>query len=403
VYRELAAVVLRDAIHLGHPLHSRSAHLDAVMEWLCRAQDAAGGGGVAYGYALRKTTIDPRRAGWLPPYPETTGYIIPTFLDYFRLTGREEFRTRAIEMARWEIEVQMDSGAVLAGPLGLPPAPAIFNTGQVLFGWVAAFEETGDETFLAAAIRAADYLVDHQDDGVWELGSPYSHHSAHTYDARVAWGLLEVARVTQQPAHREAAIRNLDMAVEKQAGNGWFADCCLTDHDRPLLHTLAYTAESLLAAGGILDEAAYSEAARSTAEALLVAQRPDGSLAGRFDSEWRSAVAWSCLTGSAQTAVIWLRLFERTGDARYFDAARRANQQLCGTQDISSNRPGIRGGIKGSHPVWSRYLSFVYINWAAKFFADALMLDQRLEGLRSQAAAPTIGPEEAATTPVLAG
>ena len=51
---------------------------------------------------------------------------------------------------------------------------------------------------------------------------------------------------------------------------------------------------------------------------------------------------------------------------------------------------GIRGGVKGSDPVWGSYLWLRYPNWAAKFGADALMnevtmLDQleRREPLRA--------------------
>jgi len=33
-----------------------------------------------------------------------------------------------------------------------------------------------------------------------------------------------------------------------------------------------------------------------------------------------------------------------------------------------------RGAIAGSAPIWGRYSMFEYPNWAAKFFADALML-----------------------------
>ncbi len=207
-------------------------------------------------------------------------------------------------------------------------------------------------------------------------------------DARAAWGLLEVARVTRDPSHETAAIRNLDFALGRQARNGWFEECCLTDDERPLLHTLAYTAESLLAAGLLLERSEYVDAARATADALLAVQRPDGDLAGRFDSAWRPTVRWSCLTGVSQTAVVWLRLFELAGDPAYFDAARRANLRVCRTQDLETERPGVRGAIKGSWPVWSEYASYVYVNWAAKFLADALMLDGRLEDQRSRTGAP---------------
>jgi hypothetical protein len=37
-----------------------------------------------------------------------------------------------------------------------------------------------------------------------------------------------------------------------------------------------------------------------------------------------------------------------------------------------------RGGIKGSHPINGGYHPWQYPNWAAKFFADALMLEETI-------------------------
>jgi len=63
---------------------SDRAHLAATADWLARAQEVNGDGGVAGRYHLRR--------GWSSSYPETTGYAIPTLLrlakyrsDYPRL------------------------------------------------------------------------------------------------------------------------------------------------------------------------------------------------------------------------------------------------------------------------------------------------------------------------------
>jgi hypothetical protein len=348
------------------------------MQWLCRAQDATPDAGVSRSYALRFMRAH-GRSGWLASYPETTGYIIPTFLAYAALTGKSEYRERAIRMAQWEADVQMASGAVQGGVIDFPPTPAIFNTGQVLFGWAAAYRETGDDAFLRAAKRGADFLVAAMDaDGAWRRhGSEYARQGVNVYDARTAWGLLEASRVTNEIAHRDAAVRNLEFVLTKQRPNGWFEECCLDDNARPLLHTIAYTMEGLLEAGCVLGEERFRSAARVAADVLLAKQRPDGSLAGRFDAEWNGAADWSCLTGDAQTAIVWARLYETTGDRRYLDAAQRMNRYLCSTQDLAASDPGIRGGIKGSQPIWGGYGEFEYLNWAAKFFADALMLEIR--------------------------
>jgi len=370
------ALSARDFVANRHPARAPELHLDAAMQWLCRAQDATSDAGVSRSYALRYMPSH-GRSGWLASYPETTGYIIPTFFAYATFTGKCDYRERAIRMARWEADIQLENGAVQGGVVGFPPTPAIFNTGQVLFGWTAAYRETGDEVFLQSARRGANFLVAAMDpDGAWRRhGSRYARSGVNVYDARTAWGLLEAHGITGDPGHRDAVLRNLEFVLTQQRPNGWFDECCLDDNARPLLHTIAYTMEGLLAASALLGEERFQIAARLAADALLARQRPDGSLAGRFDSNWSDSASWSCLTGDAQTAIVWLMLYQATGEKQYLDAAKRMNRYLSSTQDLTAADPGIRGGIKGSQPVWAEYGAYEYLNWAAKFFADALMLE----------------------------
>ena len=283
-------------------------------------------------------------------------------------------------MARWESEVQLDNGAVQGGVIGFHPSPAIFNTGQVLFGWARAFRECGEKIFLESARRGGEFLVQAQDaDGAWRRhGSRYARSGVNLYDARTAWGLLEAFSVTGESIFRDAAIKNLDFVLSRQHANGWFPDCCLDDNTRPLLHTIAYTMEGLFEAGSFVGEPRFIEAARTAADALLERQKADGSLGGRFDHNWQPVCDWSCLTGDAQTAIVWLRLYERSGDSRYLCSAKAINRFLMKTQDLSAKDEGIRGGVKGSHPIWAEYGSFEYLNWAAKFLVDALLLEHGL-------------------------
>ena len=130
----------------------------AAVEWILRGQDATPDDGVSLGYfPCGEHSV----GGWRPSYPETTGYIITSLLRYADATGRAEVRERALAMARWEVAVQMPSGAVQGGELTTPDrqSPAIFNTGMVLDGWVSTLQTCPDESILAAARRAADFLV----------------------------------------------------------------------------------------------------------------------------------------------------------------------------------------------------------------------------------------------------
>jgi uncharacterized protein YyaL (SSP411 family) len=266
---------------------------------------------------------------------------------------------------------------VQGGTIDFSASPAVFNTGQVLFGWSRAFRETKDEVFAQAARKASDFLLESQDtDGAWRRhGSRFARAGVNLYDARTAWGLLECYSAIGDERYREAAIRNLDYVLSRQNANGWFPDCCLDDNNRPLLHTIAYTMEGLFEAGILLDDERYITAARLAADAVRSKQRADGGLAGRFNERWQPSARWSCLTANAQTSVVWLRLHQHTLEQEYLDSAVRANRFIMGTQDLSSAERGVRGGVKGSHPIWAEYAPFEFPNWAAKFLCDSLMLE----------------------------
>jgi Pectic acid lyase len=365
----LNADVARGYLRLPRTIAARPADsLGAAIDWICRAQDAFGDGGVARSYSLAYHPYF-KRAGWIPSYPETTGYIIPTLFDYAKQTAREDLLDRAVRMADWECDVQMPNGAVQGGTIDEPATPAVFNTGQVIFGWVRAYQETRREQYLAAAVRAGDFLVDAQDgDGAWRKSlSDFASRvmKSYTYNTRTAWALQVLAEATGDPVYRDAAIRNVEFALTEQLPNGWFKNNCLYDPARPLLHTI----------GIALGNTTYIAAARRAADALLETQDENGRLGGRFDDGWRPAVAWSCLTGNAQMGTVWARLHHATGDQKYFDALVKANRFLRRVQWRDTGNPGLDGGISGSDPIHGRYGRFEVLNWAVKFFADSLMFE----------------------------
>ena len=369
---------LRCDLSGGHPVSDDPReHVVAALEWLERAQDATPDDGVARSYSLAWNP-DFESRGWRPSYPETTGYIIPTLFDAASALEMPNLRERAIRMADWEIEVQLESGAIQGGVINhkIEPTPAVFNTGQVILGWVRAYRETKRAAYLDAARHAADYLLDAQDtDGSFSKGrSEFARTDCTTYYSRVAWPLCMFGKLTEEPRYVRAGERGIDFALTKQQPNGWWADNCLSDRKRPLLHTIAYATRGVLEAGLLLEREDYVKSAQCTALALAKAQRPTGGLAGRFADDWSEAAAWDCLTGNAQTAIIWWKLAALTGGTELEDRARHACRMLMSTQNRTSADPGLAGGIKGSYPVDGEYGRFEVLNWATKFFVDAVLL-----------------------------
>ncbi len=370
---------------------SSEESLGAAIAWICRAQDASGDGGVARSYSIAYHRFFKRR-GWLPSYPETTGYIIPTLFDYAKRVGRDDLFARAVRMADWESKIQMPNGAVMGGTVDAPAAPAIFNTGQVLFGWVRAFQETGQQRYLDSAVRAGDFLLSAQDaDGAWRksLGHFASAELAsYTYNTRSAWALLLLAEAVADRKYRDAAVRNVDFALTEQLPNGWLRNNCLWDPVRPLLHTIAYALRGILEVGLALQNETYVAAVRKAADALLLQQREDGSLAGRFTSDWEPAVTFSCLTGNVQMGTVWAGLYRRTGDDKYLRALSKANRFTRSVQLLGTGNAGLDGGVSGAFPLHGRYGRFEVLNWAVKFFADSLMMEADIATGSAGAARP---------------
>lgn len=343
------------------------------VAWLLRALRAGGDGGVSLGYFPCDWEL-----GWRPSYPETTGYIIPTLLDHAARTGDASLRELAITAARWETRIQMPSGGVQGGPVCPPDRrrEAVFNTGMVLQGWTAAYRETKDSEILAAARRAGNYLVNDLDaDGHFRShGGFVTQDRIKTYNVLCGWAMMRLAEDTGESRYAEAALRNARSALGQQQPNGWFANNDLVDPSRPLTHTIGYTLQGLLEIGVCTSREDLIEAVGNGVEPILSHIRPDGYLPGRFDANWRPAAGSSCLTGSAQIAIVLYRLFQLRGDARHRAAADRLVDCLMRVQCLDSEDENINGAIAGAYPLLGSYMTAGYPNWATKYFADALVL-----------------------------
>jgi hypothetical protein len=341
--------------------------IDLALNWLCRAQDQSKScdGGVARHFSL----VD----GWSASYPETTGYIVPTFLDEAAVRGDDSLRSRARLMLDWLLSIQLPEGGFQGGLVdSLPRVPVTFNTGQVLIGLARGAVEFGDSKCLGAMHRAARWLCETQDaDGAWRrFATPFAKAGEKTYETHVAWGLFEAERAAPGYGYADAGHRQVSWALRRQAANGWFEDCCLDDAERPLTHTLGYALRGILEAYRMSGERRLLERAEVTAKALLAQLHSDGRLAGRFDSSWNSCVDWTCLTGSVQIAHSWLILASHTDNEQYLDGARRANAFVRRTL-VRDGHPDHIGGIRGSWPVSGGYGQYQFLNWAAKFFIDS--------------------------------
>lgn len=348
-----------------------SVHLEETIDWLVRAQQYCGRG-VAAGYHLLR--------GWDKPYPETTGYIIPTFLRYAALTRQTSFIDRAAQMGEWELEIQLENGAI-PGRTGRDAEPTVFDTGQVIFGWLMLARITGDERYVAAACRAADWLLQVQDaDGAWRRFE--FNGVAHAYNTRVAWPLLLLGKHVQCDKYLHAGKAQLRWVLSRRQPNAWISGMAFAPNEHAFTHTIAYTLEGLWESAMLVEEDLSAElrqtvrgAWRAMDESFGLGEAKTGRvLSGQLGDDWQARGNFTCLTGNAQLAMLAMRMYQERADARLMVAARRLLDDVKTAQHLDVAHGGIRGGVAGSSPVWGGYLTWWYPNWAAKFFSDALML-----------------------------
>lgn len=347
-----------------------AAAVELAASWLCRAQDhsTTGDGGVARHFSLN--------SGWSPSYPETTGYIVPTFVQLDALHPERGYGKRARRMLDWLVDIQMECGGFQGGMITSAPVPVTFNTGQILLGLVAGARTFGADRYLKAMHTAAVWLAESQDlDGCWrKFGTPFAAPGEKAYETHVAWGLLEADRVSPGNGYGEAGMRQIQWALTKMAPNGWIADCCLSDPTIPLTHTLGYALRGIVEGYRFSNDPELLSAAERLGSGLLSQVDQDGRLAGRFDRDWQPAVDWVCLTGSVQIAASFLDLYVWTGDTRWRDKALKLNHFVRRTI-VTEGSEDIRGAIAGSFPIDGDYGRFEYLNWAAKFLIDSQLLE----------------------------
>ncbi len=345
-------------------------HLTSTIDWLLRSCRKS-----CVGSSATYTPI----IGWSAPYPETTGYIIPTLLRFASDYHHSQSKSIALNLADWLISIQDFKGYWTAGLYEQTGSdtPSIFNTAQIIKGMIAAHYYTGSQKYLESATKASEYLVEHMDDsGQWQMGN-YKGRFNPSYYTQVAWPMLEVWQVTGAGSIKLAAQRLLDNILTRRNSSGAFKRWGFADGKPAFTHTIAYTLRGFLESARILND--WETYAKPTYKALELLIRKseftNGRLPGAFSDGWRPVNSYTCLTGNCQIAICLMIFEERESDLRIINAATKLIDYVCKTQSlwIRLLLPSVRGAVAGSEPLWGRYMLGRYPNWAAKYHCDALM------------------------------
>ncbi len=265
------------------------------------------------------------RSGSAIGYPEVTGYLVPTMLQYGE-------RDLAIRFARWLCCIQRADGSFT----DQEGVSYIFDSGQVLRGLLAIGELVPES--LDAAGRVADYLCAQMvDEGKRGFGDRYNGTIPEAVHLYVLPPLVEAAGILRNPVYKVAAERCLDFYCQHESA--------LQIND--LTHFLAYELEALI-------DLNRGEIAESIMNRLRARQSIDGAVPGVGDA------SWVCSPGLAQLAICWYKL----GQAEQGDKA------LAWLE----SRQCPSGGFLGSYGAGANYFPKAELPWAAKFYLDAHLL-----------------------------
>jgi hypothetical protein len=286
------------------------ASLRAAVEWLLRSIDHGRGGSCA-NYSLL--------TGWSKPYPETTGYLIPTLLNVSTALPDLGTERAAMAVGEWLLSIQDKEGYWFGG---LHPSklknPSVFNTGQILKGMVALYRHSGEARFLDAALRGARWLTQGVGvDGLWPAND-YQAKATPSYYTHVAWPMLEVWKECGDERMRDAAKRFLAAVLRRRRENGVFVGWGFGEGKPAFTHTIAYTIRGFQESARILDAwAEYGGPTRLALDELIrKTELSGGCLPGCFDDDWNASGRYVCLTGNAQLAICMLILESYEEDLR---------------------------------------------------------------------------------------
>lgn len=370
-----AAESVRDFFRIKFPGQKTSErltddrrHLEAAVTFITRSIEQGKGCASSKGYKVGK--------GWLPPYRETTGYIIPTLLDLADHLKRPDLALTAERLGEWLSELQEPSGGFVERDLWPDTKPIVFNTGQILHGFNALILRRGRQDLVPHARRAGDFLVSSADEtGSFVRNEHYD--MVHSYNVRSAWALLTLGRLLGETKYEIVALANADWTVAQQVANGFFLNNVFQPGWNANTHSIAYVLQGLIEIHCISGRASYLAAVRRAAERIVSVYGTKRCLASEIGENWEFLARHLCLTGYAQLAIVFFRLYGLDGDKRFLNVGLNLLDDVAATQNVMSPAKPYYGGIKGSFPIYGRYAPLQYPNWATKFFIDALLAKQR--------------------------
>lgn len=335
-----------------------------VLSWVHRAQNASGNGGISARYNLRS-------GAWQAPYPETSGYLIPTLMRWSEEVSSKETSEVASRVGAFLLDLQEEDGSVNCRRSGSegsqgPALKIAFDLGAILSG----FCELGrkDLKFLVGAERLANYLKSNQAaDGSWPNHSYFPYFGAH--NSLTGLSLLRAGRLLGRRDLERCGVKTLESLSGHFKPNGFITGTSFTENseDSSFIHPFCYAVEGFQSAEDFGHD--FRNVYHAALWAIPQLMRQSALLPSHFNKDLKKKSRFSALTGTAQAALVLLR----SDESELVGKGHQLFENLASTVDLYSNNDGVRGGIQSSWPIAGGYGRFTFNNWGAKYFLDCAL------------------------------
>jgi hypothetical protein len=304
---------------------------------------------------------------WGKPYPETTGYLIPTLINCASILNDDYWRTLAIQQVYYFKSIQNKDGWFIEAH---EKTPLVFDNAQILLGICEMYLKGADEASMVDFKKCYNNIIEALDEEGFFVSHNFTKNYNPSYYARIVWALLLAEKTFGLEPNKKT--RTLYQRLAKlQNDNLSFKDAAFAPGEPVYTHTLVYTVRGLWESAYLLDDQPMIKQMEFTVDYLnSIIDNNSNTLAGFYDQQWNGNYRFICTVGNCQLVNLELLMYTRNGDSsRLIYVEHLLRPVLRSQRKYGPNA----GAVPSSIPFFGPYQRFKYTNWTQKFYLDSLL------------------------------
>ena len=297
------------------------------------------------------------------PYPETTGYLIPTLIASSQYLADISYLSIAKNQINFFSSITNKNGSYYQS-IG-NKKPIVFDTSQILLGLCKLYEHEPDPNVADQITINLKWLLSVINKEGRFTNNNFTEQNCPAYYSRVFWAMLLASKICGNNQHA-AISAGIDYIIEQRNSNNSFSQWGFDNEAFVLTHNIVYTLRGLYETALITDNDALLSIVENCIDTVVSTLISDNKLYGAYNQQWKADRSFVCSVGNAQFAYLMLTI----NSEKYSKAITIVLQPILRMQSkIGPNK----GAVQSSLPIWGKYQRWKYTNWTQKFFCDALI------------------------------